>query len=68
MRNRPREQDFRALQTGAEVGAGTARFLCIGIAGNRPREQGFRALQTGAEVGADTARFLCIGNCGESPA
>lgn len=29
-KNRPREQDFRVLQTGAEVGAGFARLFSVG--------------------------------------
>lgn len=29
-KNRPREQGFRVLQTGAEVGAGFARFFSVG--------------------------------------
>ena len=28
-KNRPREQDFHVLQTGAEVGAGSARFFSV---------------------------------------
>ena len=28
-KNRPREQGFRVLQTGAEVGAGFARFFSV---------------------------------------
>lgn len=29
-KNRPREQGFRVLQTGAEVGAGFASFFSVG--------------------------------------
>jgi len=29
-KNRPREQGFHVLQTGAEVGAGFARFFSVG--------------------------------------
>lgn len=29
-KNRPREQGFRVLQTGAEVGADSARFFSVG--------------------------------------
>ena len=58
-KNRPREQGFHVLQTGAEVGAGFARFFSVGEITRKIARvsKAFVFCRLGAEVGAGFARF-----------
>lgn len=62
-KNRPREQGFHVLQTGAEVGAGSARFFSVWeITRKIARVSKVSVFcRLGAEVGAGFARFFSVG-------